>query len=176
MANPYLGEIRMVGFNFAPTGWALCQGQIMSISQNTALFSLLGTYYGGDGKSNFALPNLQAAAPLAAGNGAGLTPRTLGEIGGEFAVSLLTTQIPQHNHGVNCLSGGGTSTSPAGTVWANDGLGRGINIYANTAGTSPAMNAAAIQPNGSSQAHNNMPPYLGIYFIIALQGIYPTRA
>jgi microcystin-dependent protein len=175
MANPYLGEIRMVGFNFAPTGWALCNGQLLPITQYTALFSILGTYFGGNGTSNFGLPNLQASAPIGAGNGGGLTPRNLGETGGEFAVTLLQSQMPSHGHGASCLSGGGTTGSPAGAFWADDGSGRGIPLYATSAGTSPAMNAAVLKPTGSSQSHNNMPPYLGIYFIIALQGIFPTR-
>ncbi|MGA7220089.1 MAG: tail fiber protein [Candidatus Sulfotelmatobacter sp.] len=175
MSNPYLGEVRMVAFTFAPQGWALCNGQILTISQNTALFSLLGTYYGGNGTSNFALPNMQASLPLAAGNGNGLTPRSLGESGGSFAVSLLTSQMPSHNHGVNCDSGGGTSSSPAGALWANDGSGRGINLYATSLGTSQVMNNAALQMNGNNLPHTNMPPYLGISFIIALTGMYPTR-
>jgi microcystin-dependent protein len=175
MANPYVGEIRMVAFNFAPTGWALCNGQIMSLSQNTALFSLLGTYYGGDGKSTFGLPNMQASLPMAAGNGNGLTPRTIGDLGGSFAVTLLTGQMPSHNHGVNCDSGGGTASGPAGNVWANDGSQRGVNIYATSLGTSQVMNNAALQLTGNNLPHNNMPPYLGINFIIALQGQYPTR-
>src|SRR6202008_208055 len=99
MSDQYLGEIRMVGFSFAPVGWAICNGQLLNIAQNTALFSLLGTYYGGDGKSNFALPNLQASAPMGSGNGNGLSPRVLGETGGEFAVTLLQTQKASHSHG-----------------------------------------------------------------------------
>jgi microcystin-dependent protein len=165
----------MVGFNFAPTGWALCNGQLLSISQNTALFSILGTYFGGNGTSNFALPNLQASAPIGTGNGSGLTPRLLGDVGGENAVTLLPSQMPTHNHGVGCLSGGGTTGSPAGAVWANDGTQRGIQLYATTPGTSPTMNAAALKLTGNGQPHNNMPPFLSVYFIIALQGVYPTR-
>jgi microcystin-dependent protein len=175
MANPYVGEIRIVGFSFAPKGWALCNGQILSISQNTALFAVLGTTYGGDGRTTFGLPNLQASAPLAAGNGNGLTPRTLGENGGEPNVTLLQTQIPGHNHGAGCLSGGGTSGSPSNAVWANEGTGRGIALYATSAGTPQALNAAAIKPNGGNQPHNNMPPFLGLCFIIAMQGLFPTR-
>src|SRR5580658_3763466 len=106
--DPFLGEIRMVGFNFAPNGWALCNGQLLSISQNTALFSLLGTTFGGDGKSTFGLPNLQAVAPMGYGTGTGLTPRTWGETGGEYSVTLLQTQMAAHNHGVACISGAGT--------------------------------------------------------------------
>ena len=174
MSDQYVGEIRMVGFNFAPTGWALCNGQLLTISQNTALFSILGTYYGGNGTSNFALPNLQAAAPLAAGNGVGLTPRSLGETGGEYSVTLLSTQMAAHNHGVACVSGSGKSGSPSNAVWANDGAGRGVLLYA-AAATPTGINAAALQLTGSGQPHNNLPPFLSVYFIIALQGIYPTR-
>jgi microcystin-dependent protein len=175
MANPYIGEIRMVGFNFAPVGWALCNGQVLSIPQNTALFSIIGTYFGGNGTTNFGLPNLQASAPIGTGNGNGLTPRILGETGGEPAVTLLQTQMPVHAHGAACRSGGGTTGSPAGAFWADDGSGRGISLYATTAGTNPAMNQAALKLTGNSLPHNNMPPYLSIYFIIALQGIYPPR-
>jgi microcystin-dependent protein len=156
MANPYLGEIRMVGFNFAPTGWAQCSGQLLSISQNTALFSILGTTYGGDGKSTFGLPNLQASTPMSFGNGSGLTQRTLGEPGGEYAVTLLQTQMPAHNHGVACLSGGGTSDSPANAFWANDGLGRGINIYATWVFTSSSRCRESIQ-RGTSGAGKRHP-------------------
>jgi microcystin-dependent protein len=167
----------MVGFNFAPAGWALCNGQLLTIAQNTALFSILGTYFGGNGTRNFALPNLSASAPIGTGNGGGLTPRALGEVGGENTVTLLATQMPTHNHGVGCLSGGGTSSSPAGAVWANDGTQRGIQLYATApgTGTAPTMNPAVLNLTGNSQPHNNMPPYLTIYFIIALQGVYPPR-
>lgn len=176
MSDPYLAEIRMVGFNFAPTGWALCSGQLLSISQNTALFSLIGTYYGGNGTSNFALPNMQAAAPLNQGNGSGLTPRTLGEDGGNASITLTMQQMAAHNHGAGCFNGAGTSGSPSNAVWANDGKGRGAQLYATSAGTTPGtMNAAAIQVNGSSLPHNNLPPFLSVNFIICLSGIYPSR-
>src|ERR1700688_691087 len=137
MANPYIGEIRMVGFNFAPLGWAVCNGALLSISQNTAMFSILGTYFGGDGIRTFALPKLQGSAPIASGNGAGLTPRTLGEFGGESSVTLRQTQMPAHNHGAACLNGGGTTGSPTNAFWSSDGAGRGIPLYATTTGTSP---------------------------------------
>jgi microcystin-dependent protein len=178
MSDQYLGEIRMVGFNFAPTGWALCNGQLLNISQNTALFSLLGTTYGGDGKTNFALPNLQASAPMGYGNGGGLSPRTFGETGGEFAVTLLQTQMPAHSHGVACISGAGSLDSPnvpANTVWASDGTARVPPPLYAAAATNVSMNAAAVQNTGGNVPHNNMPPYLAVYFIIAMQGIYPPR-
>src|SRR5438477_6725932 len=117
MSNPFVAEIRIFTGNFAPKGWALCDGQLMPISQNTALFSLLGTTYGGDGKSNFALPNLQGCAPLQAGQGPGLSLRDLGETGGEQAVTLLQTEIPAHTHGAQAVSSGGLS-SPSGNFWA----------------------------------------------------------
>ncbi len=174
MSDQYLGEIRMIGFSFAPVGWALCNGQILSITQNTALFALLGTTYGGDGKSNFALPNLQASSPTGYGNGGGLSPRTWGETGGETAVTLLPSQLPSHNHGVACISGAGSSNSPANSVWASAEGRVPPPVYA-AAATNVAMNPAAVQNTGGNQPHNNMPPYLTIYFIIALQGIFPTR-
>jgi microcystin-dependent protein len=178
MSDQYLGEVRMVGFNFAPTGWAVCTGQLLSISQNTALFSLLGTTYGGDGKSTFALPNLQASAPMGYGNGAGLSPRYWGQTGGEFAVTLLQTQMPSHNHGVACISGAGSLDSPnvpANTVWASEGTQRVPPPLYAAAATNANMNAAAVQNTGGNQPHNNMPPFLAVYFIIAMQGIYPPR-
>jgi microcystin-dependent protein len=178
MSDQYLGEIRMVGFNFAPVGWALCNGQLMNIPQATALFSLLGTSFGGDGKSTFALPNLQASAPMGSGNGGGLSPRVLGETGGEFAVTLQQAQMPSHNHGVACISGAGTLDSPnvpGNTVWASDGTQRVPPPLYAVSGINGAMNNAAVQLSGGNIAHNNMPPYLTVYFVIALQGIYPSR-
>jgi microcystin-dependent protein len=175
MSDQYVGEIRMVGFNFAPVGWALCNGQLLGISANAALFSLLGTSFGGNGTSNFGLPNLQTSAPLHWGNGNGLSPTVIGQAGGEPSVSLLQNQIPAHNHGVACLAGAGRTGSPTGGVWADDSLGRGIPLYATTPGTSPGMAPTALQITGGTLPHNNMPPFLTIYFIIALQGLYPPR-
>jgi microcystin-dependent protein len=176
MSDQYLGEIRMAGFNFAPLGWAQCNGQLLSISQNTALFSLLGTNYGGDGRSTFGLPNLQGSAPMGAGNGSGLTPRVQGETGGETSVTLLTTQMASHNHPVACISGPGSLNSPnvpGNTVWAADGS-RGVNLYATSTST-VAMSGQAVQVTGGNQPHNNVQPLLTVTFIIALQGMYPTR-
>jgi microcystin-dependent protein len=177
MSDQYLGEIRMAAFNFAPVGWATCSGQLLSLSQNTALFSLLGTYYGGNGTSNFALPNLQARGAMGSGNGVGLSQRFWGETGGEYSVTLNNNQMPQHNHPVACMSGPGSLDSPnvpGNTVWAADGAGRGINLYA-TATTIVPMNPMAVQVNGGSLPHNNVQPCLALTFIIALQGAYPTR-
>jgi microcystin-dependent protein len=177
MSDQYLGEIRMVAFNFAPIGWATCSGQILPISQNTALFSLLGTNFGGDGKSNFALPNFQAQAPLAFGNGAGLTPRVVGENGGEYSVALNSNQLAAHNHGVNCIGGSGSANSPANSVWASAAGDRNApKLYASAA-TNVNMGAGAIANNGGAAqpVHNNLPPFLGMLFVIALQGIFPPR-
>jgi len=173
--DPYLGEIRMFGGNFAPRGWALCQGQLMSISQNTALFSLLGTNFGGDGRVTFGLPNLQGSAPLMAGAGPGLTPRDLGETGGEPSVTLITNDIAQHNHTVSGTDSPGTAPDPVGAIWAVAGVARGTNMYSSNPGSSPTMNPQAFAPSGGSQPHNNMPPYLVVSFIICLQGIFPSR-
>jgi len=170
MAEPILAEIRLFAGNFAPRGWALCNGQLMSISQNTALFSLLGTSYGGDGKVTFALPDLQGRVPIGQGNGAGLTPRVVGEEGGEAAVSLIATEMPMHTHLANCSSQQ-TANQPEGAYWAS--TGRGANAYAATASTT--LSPFAAQPAGGSQPHNNMQPYLGMTFIIALEGIFPSR-
>lgn len=172
MANPFLAEIRMFPFNFAPKGWAMCNGQLLPISQNTALFSLVGTNYGGDGKSNFALPNLQGSAPLNWGQGPGLSDYFLGETGGEQSVTLLQTEMPAHSHTANAApSTSPPQASPAGAAW---GAGaRGANLYA--APGNAQMNPSALSVTGSSFPHNNMPPYLGLNFCIALQGVYPPR-
>lgn len=177
MSDQFVAEIRIFGFNFAPTGWALCDGQIMPISQNTALFSLLGTSYGGDGKSTFALPNLQGSAPLQQGQGAGLSLYDLGEYGGESSVTLLTSEIPLHNHLPGCLNGAGNITTPAGNVWASAKVGKQAeNRYSATPGTSPTMSGTMISTAGGNIPHNNMPPYLVLNFCIALQGIFPARS
>jgi microcystin-dependent protein len=175
--DPFVAEIRIFPFNFAPKGWAWCNGQIMPISQNTALFSLLGTTYGGDGKSNFALPNLQGAAPMQPGQGPGLSLHDLGEEGGTTTVTLLETEIPAHTHTV------GAQITPLGDVQAPAGatLGRPAsgNLYFAPPGAPPAlvsMDANTIGVAGGSQPHNNLQPYLTLYFNIALQGVFPPRA
>lgn len=175
MADPYISEIRMFAGNYAPRNWALCQGQLMAISQNTALFSLLGTNFGGDGRVTFGLPNLQGRAPMMAGNGPGLTPRTIGEVGGEPSVTLITGEMAQHNHAALGTSDAGTTPDPTGAVWAVAGVARGTNMYSSTPGSSPVMNPQALTPGGGSQPHNNMPPYIAISFIICLAGIFPSR-
>ena len=175
MSNPFVGEIRIFGFNFAPTGWALCAGQILPISQNTALFSLLGTYYGGNGTSNFALPNLQGCAPVNQGQGAGLSPYVMGQSGGVSTVTLNANQMPAHNHNVQCLAAGGDSNTPVNHGFAEVTAGRGTtNLYA-ASSDGTTMNATAISSAGGGQPHNNMAPYLAVNFCIALIGIYPAR-
>lgn len=173
MADQFIAEIRMFAGNFAPAGWALCNGQLLPISQNTALFSLLGTFYGGDGKTTFALPNLQASAPLHPGLGPGLSPRDLGEAGGSRSVSLIQTEIPAHTHAPMAAATGGQA-SPQFNTWASSGFGRPA-VYAPSTSPRVQMNPLAIAPAGGGLPHNNMPPYLGITFIIALQGIFPPR-
>jgi microcystin-dependent protein len=175
MASPFVAEIRIFGFNFAPTGWALCDGQLMPISQNTALFSLLGTMYGGDGKSTFALPNLQGSAPMQQGQGSGLSQRFQGETGGEENVTLLTTEMPSHSHSANAFSGGGSATDPTDNVWASaQVLRQGQNLYGPAGGAT--MNPLALSIAGSSFPHNNLMPYLVLNFCIALQGVFPARS
>jgi microcystin-dependent protein len=170
MSDQYLGEIRMVGFNFAPYGWALCNGQLLSISQNTALFSLIGTYYGGDGVTTFALPNLQSRTPIHQGQGLGLSPYVIGQVGGTENVTLTTQQMPQHNHNVNVFNAPGTTNRSGGNYLADSTSG---NIYQTAA--NQTLNVNAIGMTGNSQPHNNIQPYLCITFVIALQGIYPSR-
>ena len=177
MSDNFLGEIRIVPFNFAPTGWAFCDGQILPISQNTALFSLLGTQYGGDGQSTFALPNLQGQVPMDYGNGPGLTPRSIGESGGTTTVTLTALQSPAHAHGMNASSDAATSVSPSGALLAVPVQADPrfpSTLYA-TATASDAMLAGSAQATGGGQAHNNMQPYLTLNFVIALQGIFPSR-
>ncbi len=178
MADQFLAEIRIFAGNFAPTGWALCNGQLLPISQNTALFSLLGTNYGGDGKSTFGLPNLQGSAPMAAGQGPGLSLRDLGEIGGEPNVTLLVSEMPAHTHTAQADAGGGGNAVPTNNSWgASGGRGRPAAPYAPSApATNVQMNPQATSITGSGLPHNKMPPYLGMTFIIALQGIFPARS
>jgi microcystin-dependent protein len=175
MSDQFVAEIRIFAGNFAPTGWALCNGQLMPISQNTALFSLLGTTYGGDGKSTFALPNLQGAAPLQAGQGPGLSLYDLGETIGSPSVTLLTTEMPAHNHGALAVAAVGAS-DPTNNAWASGAKGFG-NVYSPSAtATNVQMGPTCLSISGGSQPHNNMMPYLGLTFIIALQGIFPPRS
>lgn len=170
--DPFVAEIRIFPFNFAPKGWAWCDGQILPISQNTALFSLLGTTYGGDGKSNFALPDMQGNASMHPGQGPGLSLHDLGETGGSETVSLLESEIPSHSHQMKYVNEDASSNVPtANTSFANSQKG---NVYA-TQNPNAIMSPTTIAPAGGSQPHNNMMPYLTFYFNIALQGVYPPR-
>lgn len=171
--DPFVAEIRIFPFNFAPKGWAFCDGQILPLSQNTALFSLLGTTYGGDGKSNFALPDMQGNAPMHPGQGPGLSLHDLGETGGSETVSLLESEIPSHAHTLR----GDANVSESPDPSANS-LGRGssINAYQTTSNANlVSMAPEALAPAGGDQPHNNMQPYLTLNFCIALQGVYPPR-
>ncbi|WP_413174276.1 phage tail protein [Anabaena azotica] len=170
MSEPFIAEIRMFAGNFAPRGWAFCNGQILSISQNTALFALIGTTYGGNGQTTFALPDLRGRTPIHAGQGPGLTPRTLGEAGGTEAVTLISSQIPAHNHSLLAVSTAATSGDPGQNLLAQS---RG-SVYA-AGSPSATMNPAAIGIAGGSQPHNNMQPFLTVNYIIALEGIFPSR-
>ena len=174
MSDPFVAEIRICAFNFAPRGWAFCNGQLLSIAQNTALFSLLGTTYGGNGQTTFGLPDLRSRMPLHPGQGPGLSDYVLGEMGGSETVTLLATEIPNHTHVVRATSAGGTSADPAAKVWAAPGATRGLKSYNPAPGTGGAMAATAISAVGG-QPHNNLQPYLTVNFVIALQGVYPAR-
>jgi microcystin-dependent protein len=171
MADPFVAEIRIFPFNFAPQGWAWCDGQLLPLSQNTALFSLLGTTYGGNGKSNFALPDLQGRAPMHPGQGPGLSLHDLGETGGAETVSLLESEIPAHSHLVRTSPGlSDGSAAEGGTL----STAEGANIYG-AAQNLVAMSPQALAPAGGDQPHNNLQPYLTFYFCIALQGVFPPR-
>ena len=169
--DPFVAEIRLFPFNFAPKGWALCRGQLLPITQNTALFALLGTMYGGNGTSNFALPNLEGAVALHAGQGPGLSDYVQGQTGGAEAVTLLTSEMPSHIHQAACSSTQGNDYGPAGDFWAPDVTGN--PQYGATADLTMAADAAGAA--GSSQPHNNMQPYLVLNYCIALQGVFPPR-
>lgn len=176
MSDPFIGEIRVVGFNYAPQGWAFCNGQLMSIQQNTALFSLLGTTYGGNGTTNFALPNFQGIAPMNWGQGPGLSYRDLGETAGMTSVTLLESEMPAHAHIAKASGNSASATDPTNGIWAVGGEPRAaVPMYTANASSPAAMNVGALTPQGQSQAHNNMQPYLTLNFIIALQGIFPQR-
>jgi microcystin-dependent protein len=173
MSSPFLGQINIFGFNFAPQGWAFCNGQVLPISQNTALFAILGTTYGGNGTSTFALPNLQGAVPLGFGQGTGLSNYSLGQSGGAASVSLNVGQLPSHSHAAECQTGSGDE-SPSNAVWGTGGRGK-PPAYAATSTPTAVMNATALSATGGNGAHNNLSPYLALSFCIALQGIFPSR-
>jgi microcystin-dependent protein len=172
MADPFVAEIRIFPFNFAPKGWAWCDGQLLPLSQNTALFSLLGTTYGGDGKSTFALPDLEGRAPMHPGQGPGLSLHDLGETGGSETVSLLESEMPAHSHGGRAYTQDPADLfGPAGAALARSNNGNAWGAAANLVPFAPE----ALAPAGGDQPHNNMQPYLTCYFNIALQGVFPPR-
>lgn len=175
MSNPFVAEIRIFPFNFPPKGWAFCNGQLMPLSQNTALFSLLGTTYGGDGKSTFALPDMQGNVPMQPGQGQGLSLRDLGEMSGVDDVTLLVSEIPLHNHTLDANPNPGDNLIPIPT--ASLASSTGGSLYVTGASNPPLVQMAfqSLPPAGGSLPHNNMQPYLTLNFCIALQGVFPQR-
>jgi len=172
--DPFVAEIRIFPFNFAPKGWAFCDGQLLPISQNTALFSLLGTVYGGDGKSNFALPNLQGCAPMHPGQGPGLSLRDLGETAGSETVTLLASEMPAHSHALVAAANPALAKLPSPNM--SLARSRSANAYqTNTNQNLVSMAQEAITPTGGDQPHNNLQPYLTFNFCIAMQGVFPPR-
>ena len=172
MSQPFVAQIQPYGFGFAPRTWALCNGQTLSIAQNTALFSLLGTQFGGNGQSTFALPDLQGNVAINQGQGAGLSPRFMGEVGGTESVTLLQTEIPSHSHAMQAAGGLGNRLTPASNVLSRV---TGATPYAPSNSAQAAMAAQSVQAVGGNQPHNNMMQYLVLNFVIALQGIFPAR-
>lgn len=173
MADPFVAEIRIFPFNFAPRGWAFCNGQLLPISQNTALFSLLGTQYGGDGRTSFALPDLRSRVPIGPGQGPGLTNRVVGDSGGEAAVSLVASQMPAHAHALKAAATGATDSVPSPSVaFAPTATAR---IYREPT-SAVGMGTGTVGSTGGNVPHNNLQPYLTMNYIIALQGIFPPRA
>jgi microcystin-dependent protein len=173
MSSPFVAEIRILPYNFPPTGWATCDGQLLPISQNTALFSLLGTFYGGDGKSTFALPDLQDSVAMQQGQGPGLSQRFLGESSGVPFVSLLTSEMPLHSHTLSDSTKPATEASPGGQYVAK---GAGVGMYDTNAQPTTNLDPQALAIAGGSLPHNNMQPYLAVQYCIALQGVFPARS
>lgn len=172
MSEPFLGEIRSFGFNYAPQGWAQCNGQLLPITKNTALFSILGTTYGGDGTTNFALPNLQGSIPMGAGQGPGLTNRIVGEAGGSTTETLTQRELAQHSHPAIAQSGDGNKYDPSGNFWAQDAGGN--NEYGDTG--SSHMATGTVGAEGGNQPHTNLQPYQVLNYCIAVVGIFPPRS
>ena len=179
MSEPFLGQIMLVGFNFAPTGWAMCNGQLLSISQNTALFSLLGTQYGGDGVQTFGLPDLRGRVAVGTGQGPGLSPYVVGQVTGSETVTLTVNQMPAHSHLVGANAANATVASPSGADLAqtvDSTRGAVVNTYSTPPMTAPVtLDPATVKPSGGSQPHPNIQPCLALNYIIALQGIFPSR-
>jgi microcystin-dependent protein len=169
--TPYIGQITLVAFNFAPQGWAVCDGSLLSIAQNAALFDLLGTTYGGDGQSTFALPDLRGRVPLHQGQGSG-SNYVVGQVGGTESVTLSGNQIPSHTHVAKCVTGGSNSNSPVGGIWAQASADQ---PYEGIAAATAPMSPAAIGQTGGNQPHENRMPYEVLNYIIALQGIFPSQ-
>lgn len=180
MSDPFVAEIRIFGFNFAPTGWAQCNGQLLPLSQNTALFSLLGTFYGGDGKSTFALPDLEGAVPTHQGQGSGLQDWSIGELQGSDFITLLQTEMPAHIHGFQATTSAGSTNSAATNQLGKGQSGNPVSgttqarVYSPNAPQTP-MSFQALSVSGSSLPHNNLMPYLVMNYCIALQGVFPAR-
>lgn len=174
MSEPFLAEIRIFPYNFAPRGWAFCQGQLLAISQNTALFALLGTTYGGNGITTFGLPDLRGRAGVHVGQGPGLSPYDLGQVGGTETVTLTNSQLPPHAHPANCLDATGDQYEPNGAVWAID-AGQSPQYGTTKAAGTMAPNIIGSAGSGGGQPHNNIQPYQAVNFCIALQGIFPQR-
>lgn len=175
MSAPFVAEIRMFACNFAPAGWAYCDGQLMALSQNTALFSLVGTFYGGDGKSTFALPDMQGRSPVSQGQSTTGTEYFLGELWGSKDVQLIQSEIPGHTHSVKATTLSGDSGVATGAAWGSAQTFRGQKMYASPVTTSALMHPGALASMGGGLPHNNMQPYLGLNFCIALQGVFPAR-
>lgn len=172
MDQPFLGMIALFGFNFAPRGWAFCNGQLLPIAQNNALFALLGTMYGGDGRTTFALPNLQGRVPVHFGQSPGTSQQQIGQVGGAEATTLLAQNLPSHNHSLNAVSETGETSDPTGAFLGNTGA---LDKEYRTSGTRVIMNANAIGNTGDSQPLSIVQPYLVVNYCIALQGIFPSR-
>ncbi len=173
MSDQFIAEIRLFAGNFPPRGWAFCSGQILSIAQNTALFSLVGTYYGGDGRTTFGLPNLNARAPICPGQGPGLSPRDLGETGGAANVTLTPAELPNHSHTLGATTSAADSNDPNGRLLAATTAAN--PLYVGAPGAPIVMGPGAAGSPVAADAHNNLQPFLGVSFIIALTGIYPPR-
>lgn len=174
--DPYVGEIKLFAGNYAPIGWALCNGQIMHIQQNPMLYSVIGNIYGGDGKTTFALPNMQGMAPMGQGAGPGLTPRNIGDEVGGTTQTLTIQQLPSHTHVPNGTSVSSTTTAkadPTNNTWGSEGANAQFKPYASS--VNAAMNPLALNTTGGSSAHNNMQPFLTLSFIIALEGVFPPK-